>query len=293
MTDTLPAHLVDTDWLAARLGAPELVIVDATTHLPVPADGAYVPESGRAAYDQAHIPGAVFADLLTDFADPGADEPWTVPDRARFVAAAEALGIGDGAQVVVYDQHDGFWATRLWWQLRLEGFGAVAVLDGGLPAWRAAGGQVTDAVSTPHPRTFTGVRRPELLRSTGEIAAGLDDPHTLLVNVLAPETYRGEVTNYARPGHIPGSINFPVFQIRDADTGTLRPLEELRAAARDAGLLDPARTVVTYCGGGIAATGVAHVLALLGREDVAVYDGSMTAWAGDPDLPLVVGETPR
>ena len=293
MTDALPAHLVDADWLAAHLGAPDLVVVDATTHLPVPADGAYVPASGRADYDRAHIPGAVFADLLTDFADPDAAEPWTVPSRDRFVAAAEALGIGDGARVVVYDQHDGFWATRLWWQLRLEGFDAVAVLDGGLPAWRAFGGQVTDAVSTPRPRTFTGTRRPALLRSTDQIADGLGDADTLLVNVLAPETYRGEVTNYARPGHIPGSINFPVFQIRNAETGTLRPLAELRAAAEEAGLLDPDRTVVTYCGGGIAATGIAHVLALLGRDDVAVYDGSMTAWAGDPDLPLVVGDSPR
>lgn len=293
MTDALPAHLVDVAWLAARLDAPDLVIVDATTHLPVPADGAYAPESGRADYDHAHIPGAVFADLLTDFADPDAAEPWTVPGRDRFVAAAEALGIGDGARVVVYDQHDGFWATRLWWQLRLEGFDAVAVLDGGLPAWRAFGGEVTDTVSTPRPRTFTGARRPALLRSTAQVVAGLDDPDTLLVNVLDPETYRGEVTNYARPGHIPGSINFPVFQIRDGQTGTLRPLPELRAAADEAGLLDPARTVVTYCGGGIAATGIAHVLALLGRDDVAVYDGSMTAWAADPGLPLVVGDSPR
>jgi len=101
------------------------------------------------------------------------------------------------------------------------------------------------------------------------------------------------VDTYARRGHIPGSINLPVFTLRDPETGTLRPLEELREEFEKAGLLDEGTRVVTYCGGGIAATGVAHALALAGRDDVAVYDGSMTAWTGNPDLPLVTGDSPR
>ncbi|NDK88847.1 sulfurtransferase [Gordonia desulfuricans] len=292
MSSTVPA-LVDVDWLRDHLDDDALVIVDSTTHLPVPTDGPYVPESGAESYRAEHIPGALFADLLTDFADADATQPWTAPGHDRFAAAAGALGIGEGATVVVYDQHDGFWATRLWWQLRLEGFDDVAVLDGGLRAWKAAGLEVTDAESTPVARTFTGEHRPGLIRSTAEIAAALDDPDTLLVNVLDEATYRGEVDTYARRGHIPGSINFPVFTLRDAETGALRAIDDLRAEFEKAGLLDTDRTVVTYCGGGIAATGVAHALALAGRDDVAVYDGSMTAWAGDPELPLVTGDSPR
>lgn len=164
------------------------------------------------------------------------------PDSERFAAAAGALGIGDGVRVVVYDQHDGYWATRFWWHLRLEGF---------------------------------------------------DDDKIVLVNVLDAATYRGDSSTYPRPGHIPGSINLPVSEIRDPDTGTLRPVEELRALFDAAGLLDPGVTPVTYCGGGIAATGVAHALALAGRDDVAVYDGSLTAWTADPALPLVTGDSPR
>lgn len=284
---------VSPRWLHDHLNDENLVVVDATNHLPVPTDGPYVPESGAHTYRAEHIPGALFADLLGDFADPAAAEPWTAPDHERFAAAAGALGIGDGATVVVYDQHDGFWATRFWWHLRYEGFDQVTVLDGGLPAWKAAGFEVTDVVPEPTPRTFTGTRRPGLIRSTDEVAANLDDEGTVLVNVLDEATYRGEVDTYARRGHIPGSINLPVFTLRDPASGALRPVEELRAEFESAGLLDTDMRVVTYCGGGIAATGVAHALALAGRDDVAIYDGSMTAWAGNPELPLVTGESPR
>lgn len=284
---------VSARWLYERLGDENLVVVDATNHLPVPTDGPYVPESGAQTYRAEHIPGAFFADLLGDFADPEATDPWTAPDHERFAAAAGALGIGDGATVVVYDQHDGFWATRFWWHLRYEGFDRVTVLDGGLPAWKAAGYEVTDVVPEPTPRTFTGTRRPGLIRSTDEIAANLDDAGTILINVLDEATYRGEVDTYARRGHIPGSINLPVFTLKDPETGKLRPVDELRAEFSEAGLLDEDKRVVTYCGGGIAATGVAHALALAGRDDVAIYDGSMTAWAADPDLPLVTGDSPR
>lgn len=212
-----------------------------------------------------------------------------MPSSHQFAAAAGALGIGDGARVVVYDQLQGFWATRFWWHLRLEGFDDVTVLDGGLAAWKAAGQPVTDTVESATPRIFKGVRRPELLRSTREVAAALDDPSTVLVNVLDPATYRGETSTYARNGHIPGSINLPVSDVLDPATGAFRTPVELRALFAEAGLLDEARTVVTYCGGGIAATGVAHALARAGRDDVAVYDGSLTAWAADPELPLVTG----
>ncbi|PYE17989.1 thiosulfate/3-mercaptopyruvate sulfurtransferase [Williamsia limnetica] len=289
---SLPA-LVDVAWLQSHLDDADVVVVDATTHLPIPKDGPYVPESGRATYEAEHIPGALFAELLTDFADPDAEQAWTVPNSERFADAAGALGIGPGAKVVVYDQSAGFWATRLWWHLRLEGFDEVAVLDGGIAAWKAADLPVTDTPSTATPREFIAARRPELLRSTEQIRAALDDDSTILVNVLDEPTYRGETTTYARNGHIPGSINVPVAGVLNAEKGGFKSVAELRETFEAAGLLDTEKTIVTYCGGGIAATGVAQALSLVGRDDVAVYDGSMTAWAADPELPLVTGESPR
>ncbi|XKK40539.1 sulfurtransferase [Nocardiopsis sp. ARC36] len=288
------APTVSVEWLSDHLDDKGLVVVDSTTLLSVPEEGPYTVESGRPGFEAEHIPGALFADLTTDFADTGAPAPWTVPPSEKFAVSAGALGIGPGRTVVVYDRSTGFWATRLWWQLRLEGFDGAVVLDGGLRAWKAAGLPVTDEPTpTPVPMAFQAERRPELLRSTEEVAAALDDRRTVLVNVLDPETYRGDKHTYARDGHIPGSVNLPVGEVLDPETGRLRPVEELRALFDGAGLLDPGVTPVTYCGGGIAATGVAHALALVGREDVAVYDGSMTAWAADPSLPLVTGDSPR
>ncbi len=288
------ATTVSAAWLAEHLDDDNLVLLDSTTRLNMPSEGPYTVESGRPAFDAEHIPGARFADLLTDFADPGDPEPWTVPSSERFASSAGALGIGPGTRVVVYDQSSGFWATRLWWQLRLEGFDDVVILDGGLRAWKAAGHPVTDAPSpAPETKAFVARRRPELLRSTEDVVAALEDKRTLLVNVLDPETYRGDRNTYGRPGHIPGSINLPVSEVTDPETGTLKSAAELRTLFAAKGLLDPGVTPVTYCGGGIAATGVAHALALAGREDVAVYDGSMTAWVADQERPLVTGDEPE
>lgn len=281
-------------WLAEHLDDPDLVIVDATTHLPIPKEGAYVPASGRATYDEAHIPGAQFAELLVDFADTEAPHPWTVPPSEKFADSAGRLGIGPGTTVVVYDQTYGFWATRFWWHLRLEGFDEVHVLDGGLRSWQAAGLPISsEPTRAPEPKTFVPQRRPELLRTTEEVRDALDDEGTVLVNVLDPATYRGETSTYRRRGHIPGSINLPWTEAIDPTTGVVRPADELRSVFERHGLLDPNVTPVMYGGGGIAATGVAHALALAGRPDVAVYDGSMTAWAADDDLDLVTGPDPR
>lgn len=205
MSITPDTPVVSVHWLHRHLDDPSVLVVDASTHLSGPA-----PESGRGTFDAEHIPGAVFADLLTDFADPDAPHPWTVPSSERFAAAAGALGIGDGIRVVIYDQHDGYWATRFWWQLRLEGFTeGGAILDGGLPAWRTAGLPVTDRPTEVRPTTFTSHPRPELYRSTEQILESLGDARTVLVSVVDTDTYRGAGDN-PRSGHIPGAINIPV-----------------------------------------------------------------------------------
>ena len=129
--------------------------------------------------------------------------------------------------------------------------------------------------------------------STQEVLEALDDPRTLIINALDPATYRGESPSYPRRGHIPGSINIPFADLVDPDTGRLRPAEELREVFEKAGALDPDVEPVTYCGGGIAASGLAHALAVAGRPDAAVYDGSLNAWTADESLPLVEGPDPR
>lgn len=269
-------RVVSVEWLRDHLEDPSVRVLDATVHLSFDEAGAHV-ESGRAAYEQAHVPGAVFVDQITQTSDPDGEAPFAAVDSEAFARVMGELGVGDEHHVVVYDSVNGIWATRLWWQLGLEGFDGASVLDGGLAAWRAAGFDTATGDETYPPATFTAQRRPERIRSTADVEAALSDPSVVLVNALDRE-------DFAR-GHIPGSVNVPFAELVGAD-GQLRPLDELRSLFESAGALEPGKRPVTYCGGGIAATAAALALSELGRDDVAVYDGSMNAWTADPARPL-------
>lgn len=273
-----PRH-VSVEWLREHLSDPTLRVLDATVHLSFDAEGAHI-EPGRATYEQAHVPGAAFVDQVASLSDPAGEAPFAVVDSARFAATAGEAGVGDEHRIVVYDAVNGIWATRLWWQFGLEGNDNVSVLDGGLAAWQAAGYETTSGTETYPPTTFTARRRPERIRSTAEVEAAVDDPDVVLVNALARADFE--------QGHIPGSVNVPFEELVGPD-GRMRPLEELRELFADAGALDPGKRPVTYCGGGIAATAAALALMELGRDDVAVYDGSMNAWTADPSRPLETG----
>jgi thiosulfate/3-mercaptopyruvate sulfurtransferase len=282
--------LVTGAWLAAELGAAGLVVLDATVHLdPSEApDRPYEPRSGRAGWTREQIPGSRFADVLGDLSDPDAPYPFTLPAAARFAAAMGRLGVGDDTTVVTYDRDTGMWAARLWWMLRVFGHDRVAVLDGGLPAWKAGGRPVSaGGEATIEDATFTPRFRPELVAAKDDVLAALGDPDTLLVNALAPEAHRGEQSRYGRAGRIPGSANVYARSLLGA-SGTFMPEDALREAFAESGALTTPH-VIAYCGGGISAANDALALAALGRDDVAIYDGSMREWANDPELPLETG----
>jgi thiosulfate/3-mercaptopyruvate sulfurtransferase len=282
--------LVSTDWLADHLGDPGLVVLDATVHLdaPVQDDRPYDVRGGRADWELAHVPGSRFADIPGELSDPRARYPFTLPSPERFAEAIARLGVGDDTTVVTYDDDGGMWAARLWWMLRVFGHERSAVLDGGLAAWRADGHALTaEPGLDPAPATFTSRRRASLVADRGEVLAALTDPSVLLVNALAPEAHRGETNRYGRPGRIPGSVNVSARSLLAAD-GRFRAEHELREAFAAAGAIAAPR-VIAYCGGGISAANDALALALLGREDAAIYDGSLREWAGDPELPLETG----
>lgn len=281
--------LVDAAWLAEHRKDENLRIVDATTFLEQPeGDGYYVVSSGRQAYEREHIPGAVFADLLTEFADTDAPTTFTALDSQTFAERMGALGIGDGAHVVIYDQGVNMWATRLWWNLRLEGFETISVLDGGLTAWKDAGLSLASGTETLPAATFTARRRPELYADRERVLAAIQDDSQLLINVLDEDTFSGHRLTYDRAGHIPSSVNVP-FQGALTPEGRVAGVEDARAIFAESGALEGSKQPITYCGSGIAATLMAFELARLGREDVAVYDGSMTEWAADETLPLQTG----
>ena len=276
--------LVSTAWLDSQLGQPDLRVLDCTVLLAPRPEGGYAVESGRAAWDKAHIPGSAFADLAGALSDPDSALRFTLPEPERFACAMGALGVGDESRVVLYDSRMNMWAARVWWMLRAFGFDAASVLDGGWRAWTTDGRRTSSDPPGWPPATFTPRPRADLFVDKEMVRAAIDGGQTCLVNALDRAQHRGETQPYARPGHITGSANVPAMELVDPATHRDRPLEELRAAFAD--VAGRGGRVITYCGGGIAASSDAFVLRLLGHDDVAVYDNSLSEWAADPNLPM-------
>ena len=282
--------LVGPEELRDALGDGRVRVFDTTVFLRRATQGGpYTVESGRESYARAHIPAAGFADIPGALSDPASPFAFTLPAAESFAAAAGRLGIGDGTHVVAYAQDAPMWATRLWWLLRYFGHDDTSVLDGGLAAWTAAGGPVEPGMGGYAPAPFTARPRPELLARLADVREVTEDGSACLVNALSPEAFRGKGPSaYSRPGRIPGSVNVPWNGLVDPATSRFRPPAELAAALADGGVRAD-QPVIAYCGGGISATVDLFALALAGRDDARLYDGSLTEWSANPELPLVTG----
>jgi len=279
----MPDSLVTTQWLSDHLGDEDLVVLDCSVRVEQGEDGGLSIESGRADFEAGHIPTAGFADLMGELADGDSPFKYAVPSPAEFAAAMGALGVGDDSRVVLYDASFSAWAARVWWMLRWVGFDRAAVLDGGLAAWTAEGRPLSTEAADRPAGTLTPALRPELIADRDEVLAAIDDPSVSIIDAMPEAHFRGEMTMYARPGHIPSAVNVSVMALFD-EMGRYRPQEELAALfgeGRDG-------RVITYCGGGIAASSTALVMTRLGFSDVAVYTASLQEWAADTSNPMVV-----
>lgn len=282
--DTADTHmdtLVSTEWLSQHIDDPDLVVLDSTVLIEQSEDGSFRSVSGRASYEAGHIPTAGFADLKGEFSDPHSPLQFALPAPERFAELMGELGVGDDSRVVLYDANGSVWAARLWWMLRWIGFDRAALLDGGLKAWTAEGRPLSTEAASRAARILTPAVRPQLIADREEVLASLDDRAVKLIDSMPEASYRGEMSMYARPGHIPGAYNIPVFSTFD-DSGHYRSREEL-AEILDA---DRRSRIITYCGGGIAASSNAFVLTRLGFTNVAVYIASLQEWAADPANPM-------
>lgn len=288
--------IINTEWLAERLDDPNLRLLDATTFLSIPdKEGAADAWSGEKAYLEEHIPNAAFADLMGAFSDPNAPFPFTLASREQFVEEIEKLGVSEDTYVVIYDRGAlanadviaSYWASRLRWQLKYEGFDNVAVLDGGLAKWKQEGRPTTSTVTQYPPSTFTGTRRPEMVVTKEDVREAIAREDVVLINSLSEADFKGETNTYERKGHIPRSENIFFGSHSDQQTRLLFDDEKLRQPFESIGALNPDKKVITYCGGGIAATWNALLLNKLGQENVAIYDGSLNEWTSDESCPLV------
>lgn len=277
-----PGALVETSWLEANLGNPGLVILDCALD--------YLTGSPRNRDDwlRGHIPGSVFADL-EELSDDASDLPLMAPRPEHFAGMMAALGLGRDSLVVLYDNAWNMCAARIWWMLRAHGFTRAVVLNGGWRKWCLEKRPVSRTASDPVQAAFPLKPGPACFVGKDAVARNLATRRACVIDALAPEVFRGDVKRYARPGHIPGSINIPAVSLVNRETGAYLPAKEL-AEMFGRGGLGGRRRVITYCGGGVAACSVAFALFLLGYDEVRVYDGSLIEWAADRSLPMELGD---
>jgi len=266
-----------------------LRIFDTTVYLH-PDPPRYRVESGRDNYLKGHIPTAGLLDLTRGMSDASSPLAFTLPGAQQLQDEFRKYGVAEDSLVVLYSTTHIMWATRLWWMLHWAGHKNVTLLDGGYTGWIAAGLPI-DNNPTPYPTSnMTVVPQPGLWATREEVLAAVGDGAVCTINALSPDVYAGtSKTNYGRPGHIPGSKNLYYGSILDGQS--FRNADEIAVAVENVGART-ANRIITYCGGGISATVDAFALKLIGYDNVAVYDGSMSDWVRDPALPLVTGPAP-
>ncbi|TQM17878.1 thiosulfate/3-mercaptopyruvate sulfurtransferase [Pseudoxanthomonas sp. 3HH-4] len=280
--------LVDAPALSAALGDPGLRLVDARFVMLNPA-----PDAGRQAYAESHLPGAVYADLNLDLSDLSkvGEGRHPLPDSDVLARRLGEWGIGPAHQVVVYDAGDGSMAAaRLWWLLWLMGHPRVAVLDGGLAAWRAMGGEETAEVATPAPvAAYPSRMDARQLVSADEVLDRLDEDSGWLVDARAAERFRGDVEPIDPvAGHVPGALNRPFAQ--NLREGRFKPAEELgRELSSLLGARAPGDTVL-MCGSGVTACHLLLAFEHAGLHGARVYPGSWSGWISDPSRPVARGD---
>ena len=279
-----PKTLVSTAWLADHLNDPDLRIIDASWHMPTTG------RDGRAEYDACHIPGARFFDIDA-ISDKRSTLPHMAPPVEMFISRMRAMGIGDGHQVVVYDNSDVRSAARVWWTFRLMGKTDVAMLDGGFGKWQAEGRPVEDMPPVMRDRHITVTRQAGLVRDVTQVAAASKLGDHQIIDARAPERFRGEAAEPRpglRSGHIPGARNVPFGTLLNAD-GTMKSPDDLRAIFDAAGV-DLKKSAITSCGSGVTAAVLSLALERIGHRNHSLYDGSWTEWGSFPDLNIATGD---
>jgi thiosulfate/3-mercaptopyruvate sulfurtransferase len=275
--------LVTTEWLAKEQGASDLRIVDATC---------FLPGSGRnalAEYEGGHIAGAVFMDL-EEIADTNSSLPNMLPPPEKFASRMQSLGLGDGSRIVVYDDSPFKYAARAWWMLTLFGAHDVAILDGGIAKWKAEGRPLETGKPMVRHRHFTVWKDDKAVKTKADLLANLHSKEAMVVDARGAGRFTGEEAE-PRPemgsGHIPGSVNLPFLNLYNAD-GTWKRGDELAAEFTAAGV-DLTKPMITTCGSGVTAAILLFGAHLLGKTDVALYDGSWSEWGMDADTPKAQG----
>lgn len=289
-TSTVRADmLIETDELESQLEDPRLRVIDCDIMLSMKPEGGYRVESGRGNWEDAHIPNSIYIDIGKELSAEHPTLRYMLPSAEHFQTVMSEKGIGSEHTVVLYARGANYWATRLFLMFREFGFDRVRVLNGALDKWLAEGRPMTSENPGWPPAQFVAAEPSGSFVDKRAVQAALGDNEACLINALPEALHSGETFNppYGRPGHISGSVNVPFATLIDAETNRFLDDDALRQRFGEHDALE-ARSLTVYCGGGISATTVAFALRLLGREDVTVYDGSLSEWGNDPQLPMSV-----
>ena len=270
---------VSTQWLAEHLQSPDISVLDCSWHMPA------TKRVGRSEFLDARIPGAQFfdIDLISDTEN---SLPHMLPTPEKFASHVRKMGVGDGKKVICYDSAGLFSAARVWWMFKVFGHADVAVLDGGLPKWRAEGHPLEDGPSLkPQERHFTARFQSMMVRDKADVRKALQ-----VADARSPTRFRGEEIEPrpgVRAGHIPGAKNVHYATLLNAD-GTMKSAAELAKVFETAGI-DTGKSVVTSCGSGVTAAILSLALTILNTRDHALYDGSWTEWGSAADTAVAAG----
>ena len=275
--------LVSTQWLSEHLNDKNLIVLDTTVIVKMDDKGKFSNISGRDEYNAGHIPTAGFADLKGNLSATNTHLDFVMPTAEQFQIAMSELGVGNDTRVVLYSTQNQVWAARLWWMLRWAGFDQVALLDGGLKTWKEEGRPLSTKAATHPKKKLTLTLRPEVIAEHDEVFAAMKNSQVNIIDALPDAHYMGNFSLYARPGHIPTATNIPTSILLD-EKGLYKPIDELEMLFTE----NQENRVITYCGGGVAATSVAFTLYRLGYTDVSVYMGSLQEWIADSKNPMVV-----